>query len=215
LEKEPGYLRTAKFRSLSEYRSFFPIKHTLQADQQTGEATTHYFYDSGIPKLINDVLPDLKLIFIYRDPASRAISQYYHFRSLGREKRPPEKVFANLLSLYREKFDGKCLPEVTPDIAASDYLKYGLYDLFFPAWKSFFLEKRLRVFSFEEIIQSPLQQMERLTEFLQIETVNTTFPGAKRGPYRSDAPQLIAELSKFYSPSYKTFLNQIEKNCRN
>jgi len=46
--------------------------------QVAGEKTPTYSYFPGIADCIHDVLPDVKLIWIFRDPIDRAYSSYWH-----------------------------------------------------------------------------------------------------------------------------------------
>lgn len=59
--------------------------------QARGEASTSYSmhpYIVGVPERIRSVIPDVKLVYIVRDPIERLLSHYVEWRSLGFEKRP-------------------------------------------------------------------------------------------------------------------------------
>ena len=67
--------------SVSWYKSHFPIlsskmlsKNNLQV---TGEFTSTYFYHPDVPKRIHELLPNIKLILILRNPIDKIYSTYY------------------------------------------------------------------------------------------------------------------------------------------
>lgn len=51
-----------------------------------GEKTPDYMYHDYVPERIQRILPDAKLIFLFRNPVDRAYSHYWHERQRGREK---------------------------------------------------------------------------------------------------------------------------------
>lgn len=77
--KEVHYFSYDYSKGANWYRSNFPIvinkskKHIL-----VGEASPYYLYHPHSAKRIKDLLPDIKLIAILRNPTDRAISHYFH-----------------------------------------------------------------------------------------------------------------------------------------
>lgn len=60
-----------------------------------GEASPNYskaHYFKGVPQRMFELLPDVKLIYLVRDPIERIISHYTHNYSEGREHRSIEEV---------------------------------------------------------------------------------------------------------------------------
>ena len=62
-----------------------------------GEKTPTYSYQENVPERIAKLLPRTKLIWIFREPVSRAYSHYWFFVSMGKERLSFEKA------LEREK----------------------------------------------------------------------------------------------------------------
>lgn len=62
-------------KGLQWYKSQF---QEASPDQITGEKTTTYSYLPDTAERIHDILPDVKLIWIFRDPIDRAYSNYWH-----------------------------------------------------------------------------------------------------------------------------------------
>lgn len=79
---------------LSEYESYFPTNHPIR-----GESSPQY---SGHPiwpgtaERVHRVVPDMKLIYLVRDPVDRAIAAYIQRYSSRRESRGIDEAFADL-----------------------------------------------------------------------------------------------------------------------
>lgn len=66
-----------------------------EAASAVGEATTHYTrfpQFEGVPKRIAGLLPDVRLIYVVRDPVDRMQSEYVYRRLGGWEKRPIDQA---------------------------------------------------------------------------------------------------------------------------
>ena len=60
-----------------------------------GEASPNYLNCFGVARRIKDNLPDVRLIFIFRDPVKRAYSNYWHAHAKGRPMPPFEKAITD------------------------------------------------------------------------------------------------------------------------
>ena len=80
--KETNFFFRPKGHDLAWYRSHF----TKPADQY-GEASPNYtkrHMDDGVAQRMYDVLPDVRLIYLVRDPIERAVSHFQHNVYKGR-----------------------------------------------------------------------------------------------------------------------------------
>ena len=66
---------------LAWYRSLFS---GAEPGQLIGEDSTTYLYSPDVPRRIADLLPDVRLVALLRDPVERAYSQYWHNVRAGR-----------------------------------------------------------------------------------------------------------------------------------
>lgn len=69
------------------------MKHFPDDGRITGEKTPDYMSHTEAPKRIYEDIPDVKLIFMLRNPVDRAYSEYWMWRLDGREKRPFSKAW--------------------------------------------------------------------------------------------------------------------------
>lgn len=94
----PGLQRVTR---LAEYERLFDDRYAVR-----GEASPCYALHprrQGVPERIREILPDVKLIYLVRDPIERAVSQYRFSVSDEDERRPLGDALADLAdpnSLY-------------------------------------------------------------------------------------------------------------------
>jgi len=89
--KEPDFFLRRNEKDLAWYRQCFQ-----EPAQAYGEASTNYTkYPAfqGVPGRMHRVLPDLKILYLVRDPIERAVSHYAHNRVAGRESQSVDEAF--------------------------------------------------------------------------------------------------------------------------
>lgn len=69
------YFDTGMHRGPKWYRSVFPFR---RAGQITGEASPYYLFHPFAAQRIADLVPEVRIIALLRDPVERAISHYKH-----------------------------------------------------------------------------------------------------------------------------------------
>lgn len=80
-QKEPFYFDFNWERGLGWYRAWF---EEWAGERAVGEATVWYMRRDGVPERIASVIPDVRLVFLLREPAARAYSNFTHDRRDGR-----------------------------------------------------------------------------------------------------------------------------------
>ncbi len=89
LGKGVHYFDTNADRSMSWYRSYFPLDSNriplLNGPHHVGEGAPYYMFHPQCPDRINRALPGVKVIAILRDPVERAHSQWAHETARGFE----------------------------------------------------------------------------------------------------------------------------------
>ncbi|HEC77247.1 MAG TPA: hypothetical protein ENI33_08350 [Thermoplasmatales archaeon] len=69
-------------KGIEWYEKFF---NDWNGERAIGEKTPEYLYDEKVPERIYNVLPNVKLIFVLRNPVDRAYSHYWHNVRNGQE----------------------------------------------------------------------------------------------------------------------------------
>lgn len=92
--KEVDFFSRNYHLGLGWYESLFKEKNEeTKTYGETSVSYAKYPYHEGVPKRIYSVLPDVKLIYVVRDPIDRIISHYMHLVYADAEDRPFDKVF--------------------------------------------------------------------------------------------------------------------------
>jgi len=93
---------------LEWYRSFF---EDADSDQLIGEDSTTYLSSRIAPERVQNLLPDVKLIFMLRNPVDRAHSHYRHLVNSGRATKTFEQTLIHgssnihLRSFYKPQLE--------------------------------------------------------------------------------------------------------------
>lgn len=140
--KETHYFTRYYDRGIDWYESKFP----RNTSKLIGETTPSYLSAKACPSRIAELLPEVKLICILRNPADRAFS---HYNFLKRE--------TNMSQTFWE------LAEIAPDI-----LKNGLYFTHLERYSHYFKMENVKVIIFERMLKNKEATMREICEFLKI-----------------------------------------------
>jgi hypothetical protein len=141
-------------RSWKEYQQLFA---SAQPGQKTGEASPAYLYLPGVAEQIHEVLPEVKLIAILRNPVDRAYSSFLHMRRENAEI----DSFQEALSLEEHRInEGAGLPY--------HYKSMGFYGKQLAEYYRIFGHSRIKVVFYEELCKDPSELMTEICRFLEI-----------------------------------------------
>jgi len=127
-----------------------------------GEKSTNYLESSVASERIHKNLPGVKLIFILREPAERAYSNYLWSRMNGWE----HENFATALALEKQR--ERDLPKKLRYVRPYAYFARGLYaDMLRPYFERFD-RKQILCLRFDEILEMPEILTQHLHQFLGI-----------------------------------------------
>lgn len=127
---------------LEWYRSFF---RGAGEGQIIGEKATTYISSRRAPRRIASLLPDVKLIFMLRDPTHRAYSHYWHaFRNGG-----ITSSFENTLQYYRDSI-----------------LQRGCYKDHIERFFQYFSRDQMKFIIFEDFINNTQRTTDNVCDFI-------------------------------------------------
>lgn len=132
----------------------------LNEGQITGEATTSYMFSSSIARCIRDNFPDMKVIFILRNPVDRTYSQYNHTKRKMIETLSFEdaiKAEENRLSL------GRGFEKTYFSYLAKSRYSEQIYD-----WYTTLPNENLLVIQAEEYFNNPKEELQKVFKFLGV-----------------------------------------------
>lgn len=143
LEKEPAFFSFKEVNKSDLYHDFYEDRKYLL------DGTVEYAMDDRSAERIFEYNQEARIIFVIRDPLSRAWSHYWHKVKMGEEKRT--------------------LDEVRKSDLAQDYLvSYGQYQEKINAWLKIFGEDKVIVFTLSQIKNDNVRVCQRLEDFLKI-----------------------------------------------
>jgi len=125
-----------------------------------GEATPFYMYLESVPMRIFNTLPDVKLIFILRDPVKRAYSHYWHEVRLGYESLSFNKAI--------EKEEDRLSKG---DLFSKQHYSYkdrGKYIIQLERFRKYFPKNQLLILINEELKENPHEVLQKVFEFLGV-----------------------------------------------
>ena len=122
-------------------------------------AVNYIFYPSFLQKIATRK-PDAKHIIILRNPVARAISSYFYFEKMLREKRSIEEA---LIYQPKKKF------EITRDNNDFTYIEHGFYYAQIKTCLEYFSRKQLMVLDYDDLNANPRQLLKNVFYFLNID----------------------------------------------
>jgi len=154
------------------YRSHFPMRLGAAGTRGTcitGEATPYYLVHPAVASRCRETLPDVRLIFVLRNPIDRAYSHYQHCVRRGRDDartfeealaREPERLAKEAQKMPRDgNFVGGALQH-------HSYLRRGAYIDDIERWLALYPREQMLFLSTEELLHEGQNQYNRIVEFL-------------------------------------------------
>jgi hypothetical protein len=141
-------------RSVTTLDGYLDIFKDALPDQIKGETSNTYMYHSDAPQRIKYYLPDVKLIAVLRQPASRLYSRFLH---LARENRLPSSDFAD------------CMDKNSIWWKRNDLIKEGFYYKYLSRYFEIFPKENIRVYLYDEFQSNSERILEEIYEFLGVD----------------------------------------------
>jgi hypothetical protein len=209
LKKEVHYFDRNFHRGVNWYRMHFPTSAYMETHSNgskfvTGEASPYYLSHPLAAIRMKELLPQVKMIALLRNPIDRAISNYQHMVRLGIEKESLERA----LELEQERTEGEREKLLSSNTLYSfnhhhfSYLARGLYATELEPWFAHFPKEQFLINSSEAFYENPAQVFNQSLEFIgigpwqppQFKTFNSG------GDYKPVEPALRSRLSNFFKP---------------
>ncbi len=160
----------------------------------TGDASPGY-YIFDIVDRVKELLPNIKLIFIQRDPARRAISHMRHNARFGMPDYGPDLAISGIDELEQEI---ESAPETAEQIVLditygkrkqNTFLALGCYELLIRRWKRAFGPDQLLSIELDDLSRRPQETMNRVFEFIGLESVPVVPVESNAGDYNEFDPR--------------------------
>jgi hypothetical protein len=127
-----------------------------------GEKSSNYLENPLVAERIHKALPDIRLVFILRDPVDRAYSNYLWSRMHGHET----EDFETALDLEKQREEN--LPTSLHYARPHDFFNRGLYAKHLRPYFKLFPREHILVLNYSDIKRDSAGLMERLHGFLGV-----------------------------------------------
>jgi hypothetical protein len=183
-------------KGMSWYSTYFPSRKSINADQKTFEATPSYMFNPLAPKRIYDLIPQVKLIALLRNPTERAISHYFH------EKRKKREPLSILEAVEAEETRLKSSIE-EKDYKSDVFIHYsyksrGLYKDQLGRYINHFPLEQILILPSKDFFANPETILARVFEFIEVD---------KNFKVQDLAPRMVANNRVEIEPKVYEYLN--------
>lgn len=128
------------------YRSQFPTGFSVTGEVSPNYGMCHLW--RGVPARLREALPDVRLIFVARDPVDRFFSHYLHVWHVGHVRVRPAQLLDSQVG--------------------ENILNSSRYALQVNAYLEHFPREQMLLLDFEQLRSSPQDLMDRVSDFLDL-----------------------------------------------
>jgi hypothetical protein len=214
---EIGFFDDNYHLGIDWYRSMFPTEKKMNKIQKetgfcvTGEDTPFYIWNKSAIEKIKNLIPEIKLIVILRNPVDRAYSNYHLSVREGNENRSFKDAIRNDIKFINYKKHNN--EELTNFDFKKSYIAKGLYYDQLINWFNTFDKKQISIVFTEDLRDNPEDTMQTIFKFLQLPFFSIKkYEKQKMSDYNDMEKEIRMELSRYYE-SYNEQLFELIK-CR-
>ncbi len=204
LGKEIHYFDLHYSRGVRWYRGRFPFSHRLRRRAVTIDASPYYLMHPLAPERSAQLLPDVKLVAVLRNPVERAFSHYQHEVRDGRESlsfaeaidREPARLAGEEERIRREP------GYYSYNHHRYSYTRRGLYLEQLRRWVQHFPRSQLLVLQSEWLFRDPAAASSAVYDFLGLHPHRLEhYKPFYRGDYEREIPvELRRRLTAYFAP---------------
>lgn len=204
--KEINFFSHFFHRGVDYYYAHFPA--IQNNNYLTGEATPSYFFWAN-PQEIFQLFPNIKLIFLLRNPVDRAISSFYLVRNLGIGQNSLEDTFELSIKRLKERLKFDLLRVQNKNFSNDSFLKEislmhtipSVYIYFIKKWMTVFPKEQILILKSEEFYSNPSATMKQVHRFLNLPDYQLTeYRNYNPGSYSLISDKLRQQLVEFFHP---------------
>ncbi|MCB9103912.1 MAG: sulfotransferase [Anaerolineales bacterium] len=206
--KEPRFFSEAIFLKERDWSWYASLFESVNGEQAVGEGTVNYtcshYRQLADPQVIFEAYPDVKLIYMVRNPIERTESHWLHSAIMGWPSDVPD--FDNAVRNY------------------GMFLNTSRYWSHINRYRAFFADAQIHVIFFEDFVRDPKHIMRQAFEFIRVdpnfEVIEPNKPrNASKQPYIDSGlmrfvrqHRVLQNLKKSCPVRFKTILTPIFKN---
>jgi hypothetical protein len=206
LRKEVHYFDQNYAQGENWYRMHFPFEASpgQSSAPVCFESSPYYMFDPRVPERAFRAVPQAKLIFLLRNPVSRAYSHYQHSVRRAREPLSFEEAIEAEPARLRGEHE-RLLAEPSYQSAPHrdfSYLARGVYVDQLQRWREVFSPDQMLIVHAERMFREPQAVFADVLSFLGLKAwVPTRFETHNSGRYRAPMADAVRErLARYFAP---------------
>jgi len=217
------YFFDKKFdRGINWYKSFFPTKLSksrLENKQKrnclTGEATPRYIHYPHTPKRVFDLIPNVKLIVLLRNPIDRAYSHYQMEVDHGNEELPFEEAIEQ--EEKRITDDMKKMEKnenfYSVHFYRKSYLTRGIYVNQLKRWFEYFPREQFLILKSEDFYSKTSEVYQQVLDFLSLSKFElNSFKAYQMRKYSAISAETRKKLADYFRPHNEQLYQLLGRN---
>ena len=188
-------------RGADEYRANFPLKAGMR-QRITGEASGEYLYYPDAPERIAELVPDVRMIAVLRDPVDRTVSHYFHNVKLGLEELNLEEAIHRELTWHQSSDPATGPLHRRFGVLGSGraYLGRSMYAQHLARWFDRFDDSQILVVEAESLYDDPAATTATVCDFLFLPHPTSQQFARHNAGRRTDVDgELVAWLTSTFS----------------
>ena len=164
---EIGFFDSNYHLGINWYRSMFPLQKNMDNVERetgisiTGEDTPFYFWKKEAAERIHDILPDVKIIAIFRNPVDRAYSNY----NLGLRMKSEKLTFEDAIEEEIQFLENHSFLESVN--RNRSYISKGFYENQIKLWFNIFPRDQIHLLSTEDMHNNPQDTLLDILWYIQ------------------------------------------------
>lgn len=180
----------------------YPIRLSSQAFQVVDGSVEYFTHPDGAAN-VRAMIPDAKLLFVFRDPVARAWSDYQMYRKAGTDTGDFTETVRRAMRWLRDPDNDALVASAARNaINPVRYVLCGMYARALERWLEYFPREQCLFLISEEFFADPTETMRTVFQFLELRPYSSgVLPPAREGGYRDWMPaETEAELREFFAP---------------
>jgi len=154
-------------KGIEWYKKYFKKAEELSDNVKCGEASVIYFDEPGTAELIKGTLPDVKLIFVLREPIQRAYSNYWQDRESGRKVK--ENFYDMIKSIEWDNIHRFRNNPYLPENRVWAYIWVSSYQKHLRRYFNLFERENILILLFQEIVNIDESIFKKIFNFLEVD----------------------------------------------
>ena len=129
-----------------------------------GDVSVDYLFDPSSPSTLANVVPDVKLVALLRDPINRAVSSY--FWNLRRRNIGELDLNHGMRRVLRKTREAENLTAYDPSATAINILARGLYDVQVERYLNYFEPTQILLLPYTAVKHRPTEVLKQVYQFI-------------------------------------------------